>query len=145
MRNLSYELERAFEMKSTTKVESLAWLQTRKKILQLIKKRVAEHILKESAELRAYRREYELGFHQKIKPITIDELLKELQNARIIFGGDFHAFPQAQRTHLKILRRFEKHEQLILAFEATDVTQNAIVASFLDDKISEKIFFKEAD
>jgi hypothetical protein len=130
-------------MKSTTKVGASRWLQTRKKILQQIKRRVAGHTLKESFELQAYREEYERGFCKKFEPSQINDLMNAISGATVVFGGDFHAFPQAQRMHLKILRRLEPQQKVTIAFEATTEEQNTVVENFLSNKLSEKNFLKK--
>ena len=114
----------------------LAWLKTRKRILQQIKKRVAEHFLKESKELQEYRKEYEQGFRRRYQATDLEELVREIHLAQVIFGGDFHAFSQAQRTHLKILRRFKPTEKVTIALEATSHKKNQIVERFLRNEIS---------
>ena len=119
------------------------WLQTRKKILQQIKNRVAEHLDREPKELVAYRREYERNFHKKFQLSDISELEKQIKNSQVVFGGDFHAFSQAQRMHLKIMRRYPADQEVTIALESTSPKQNEIVESYLNLKISEKNFLKK--
>ncbi len=126
-----------------SKPELLLWLKTRKKILRQIKKRVDELLVKEPKELSNYRKEYERGFQKKFHLSDIVELVTEMQQALVVFGGDFHAFSQAQRMHLKILRRYAPQESITIALEATTQKQNKVIESYLNSKISEKTFLKK--
>ena len=125
-----------------SKPELLSWLKTRKKILRQIKKRVDALLVKEPRELVNYRKVYERGFQKKFQLSDIVELVTEMQQAQVVFGGDFHAFSQAQRMHLKILRRYAPQENITIALEATTQKQNKVIESFLNAKISEKTFLK---
>ncbi len=140
-------------MKSTTKVTAVvqfrtslqvrAWLNTRKKILRQIKKRVEAHLVREPKELIYYRKEYERSFRRKFQLSDVADLDNQMRSAQIIFAGDFHAFSQAQRMHLKILRRYPVGQEVTIALESTSPRQNKIVESFLNSEISESIFLKK--
>ena len=137
---------RKFSKKSSAKISNLKtqnWLKTRKKILQQIKRRVAAHLDREPIELVKYRREYERSLKRKFQLSDITELMSQIKSAQVIFGGDFHAFSQAQRMHLKILRRFRADEHLTIALESTSPKQNKIVESYLRSEISEEVFLKK--
>jgi hypothetical protein len=45
------------------------------------------------------------------------ELLSVIEAADVVYGGDFHAFAQAQRTHLRILRSLPTDRSLVLGLE----------------------------
>lgn len=130
-------------MSQNSKHELLAWLKTRKKILRQIKRRVGDLLVKEPKELINYRREYEKSFKSSFYLSDIVELVTQMQQSQVVFGGDFHAFSQAQRMHLKILRRYAPQENITIALEATTLKQNKIVENYLNLRISEKTFLKK--
>lgn len=49
------------------------------------------------------------------------ELMVEIGRADIVYGGDFHALGQAQRTHLKILRALSDDRPVVLALECFSI------------------------
>ena len=81
-----------------------AWLMRRQKLLAHLKNQVALHLGPIDKELEVYRASYIQEFEGEWEPCDRSRMLEDLRSASIILGGDFHAFPQSQRAHLRIMR-----------------------------------------
>lgn len=141
------ELERDFEMKSTNKISAVGheydWLKTRRRILKVIKQRVQKHLGIESQELKRYRTSYENFLKKDFSVCELEELWTEVEQSQVVLGGDFHAFAQAQRTHLRILRDHFLDTDWVLALEALCIEDQNLIDQFMSDKISEEKFLAE--
>lgn len=94
-----------------------AWIRARRRLLREVQSEVRERMGREPNDVKVFRRRYELELS---RPWTISNkahLLKDVEAADIVYGGDFHALSQSQRTHLKILRALETKRPVILALE----------------------------
>lgn len=96
------------------------WIRARRELLNRVKSAVLSRIGGESEELRIYRERYEKELRRRWRRSTKNELLAQLERADIAYGGDFHAFGQAQRTHLKILRGLSGERPVVLGLECFD-------------------------
>lgn len=78
------------------------------KRLYLSLKRQADRLLGAPPKpILRYQREFERDFPSRLKyrpTVTKNELIREIRSAHVTFIADFHTFPQAQRTALRILR-----------------------------------------
>lgn len=117
-----------------------------------IQKRVAERLKKEielslkrpSQELIKYRQEYEREFQTFKRVSSIGELIEAARRADIVYNGDYHPMPQAQRIPLRILRELIKFRpRITLAVEVVLAQHQAILDRFMADQISEPEFLKE--
>ena len=86
----------------------LEWIRVRRELLKQVKGEVLDRLGgSEPDDVKVYgaRLEDEIKKSQsKLKISDKAALLREIEKADIVYGGDFHALGQAQRTHLKILR-----------------------------------------
>ncbi|MCC6277391.1 MAG: ChaN family lipoprotein [Oligoflexia bacterium] len=73
------------------------------------------------------------------------ELLSEVRKAQIVFGADFHAFSQSQRTHLRILRSLSQvNRPVILCLEAFGSRFQKEIERYLQGKVSDAEFLKRS-
>ena len=91
-----------------------AWLMRRQKLLAHLKNQVALHLGPIDKELEVYRASYIQEFEGEWEPCDRSQMLEDLRSVSIILGGDFHAFPQSQRAHLRIMRDLDKPFTLAL-------------------------------
>jgi hypothetical protein len=95
----------------------LAWIRARRELLKQVKAEVSDRLGPEPEDLALYRKRYERELKGSWRLSSKAELLSEIERSDIVYGGDFHALGQAQRTHLKILRSFPGDRKVILALE----------------------------
>lgn len=112
------------------------WIRTRKKLVAQIKREVQKRLGEESPDLVTYGKRYDLDLRKRWQVSTKAELLAEIERVDLVYGGDFHAFGQAQRTHLKILRGISNERPVVLALECFHSRHQKWLDAFLTDKIS---------
>lgn len=88
------------------------------------------------AELRRYRAGYEADFRGRWRPELPERLLAEVSRADIVFSGDHHTLPSAQRLPIRLLRRLEPGGRPVtLALEMLQVRDQAAVDAFLAGRL----------
>ena len=75
-------------------------------------------------------------------PTRIRKIYPE-SGSSVVFGGDFHPFAQAQRAHLRILRKIIHDRPVVLALECLFFEDQHWVDQFLIDAISEEAFLEK--
>jgi len=90
----------------------------------------------EPREVLEYRKAHDRELGRRFQLATKSELLTEISQAEIFFGGDFHALGQAQRTHLRILRSLDLSRPLVLALEAFPHTCQEQLDQFMSGQLS---------
>jgi len=99
---------------------------------------------KEPAAIRSYALAYKKDIERaRWRPSTADEFRAALTAADVIFGGDFHAFAQAQRVHLRNLRNLAPYKKIVLAMECVPSRFQKPLDQFLARQISEAEFLKK--
>ncbi|MCB0411475.1 MAG: ChaN family lipoprotein, partial [Bdellovibrionales bacterium] len=117
------------------------WLRSRKSLLRHVKSQV--HLLagESSEDVKRYEATYKKEFAGRWQASDELTFLKTLRHKRIVFGGDFHAFSQSQRLHLRVLRKL--HQPLILALECFESHHQKWIDKFMASQISEDEFLKK--
>ncbi len=118
------------------------WLSERKEILHKIKDQVRLYLGKESDELKSYAHFYRNDLKRKWKESHWNDIDVCLQQVEIVLGGDFHPFSQAQRTHLRLLRKLVNERSLVLALECLAFDDQVFVDNYLQGHIEEKVFLE---
>ena len=108
-------------MRTATRARRLkpdpVWIRARHDLLARLKAEVRARVGPEPPDLASYNELYEREFEVRWRPVEKEELLACVEKADIVYGGDFHALGQAQRTHLRILRSLPEGRPVILALE----------------------------
>ena len=110
-------------MKRQTKLSHLPlkpdpeWIRDREKLLRQVKAEVSGRLGAEPADLREFRARYERELRRPWAVSSKSELMNAIESADLVYGGDFHASSQAQRTHLRILRALSDDRPVVLALE----------------------------
>lgn len=112
------------------------WIRARKKLVDQMKQEVRKRLGPESPDLVSYGKRYESDLRKRWRLSSKAELLAEIERADLVYGGDFHAFGQAQRTHLKILRGISNERPVLLALECFHSRHQKWLDAFLQDEIS---------
>ncbi len=119
------------------------WLRTRKNLLDQVKFQVELRVGRPSLALRQYAKRLDNEFRGGWKASAEGEILRALGKARVLLSGDFHAYSQSQRAHLRILRDLVPHQRLILALECLPAEGTEAIQGFLRGRLSEKRFLNE--
>lgn len=119
------------------------WLRTRKNLLDQVKFQVELRVGRPSPALRQYAKSLDLEFRGGWRATGEREFVQALSKARVLLSGDFHAYAQSQRAHLRILRDLVPHQKVILGLECLPANGQAAIDAFLAGKISEKRFLKD--
>lgn len=120
-------------------------LRLRQEILKKIKSQVQLYLTEEPMDLRRYALAYKKDIERSKWTVTNgEELQKKIDRSDIVFGGDFHAFSQAQRVHLRFLREIVPHRRVWLCLECFPSQVQKHINSYLSGKISESDFLKRA-
>lgn len=95
------------------------------------------------APLKKYSLEYQRDFQRSKTISSKRELLSEIEKSDLIFCGDYHTLPQAQRTLLQLLRETAQrikslNKEMILALEMVGPEHQSIIQNYLAGHISEK-------
>ena len=118
-----------------------AWLDRRRKLLAQLKKQVALRMGPVDRELEVYHRAFEKEFEGLWEPCLKSEMIEELHTGPIVLGSDFHAFPQSQRTHLRIMR--ELKVPFTLALECFDSRYQSVLENYMSGMESDEAFLAE--
>ncbi len=128
---------------STILNSNQAWLHERKEILRKIKDQVRLYLGEESEDITLYAQSYKADVSRPWIKSNFLEVETCLQQVDVVFGGDFHSFSQAQRAHLRFLRRIAAERPVTLALECFFAQDQSLLNDFLAQKISEKSFLKK--
>ena len=121
-------------------VISKSWLQERKEILQKIKDQVRLYLGEESPDITRYAKSYKKDLARPWEVVPWDSVFVSLEQVNVVFGGDFHPFAQAQRSHLRVLRKMVQSRPLVVGLECLFCEDQSWVDQFLKDEISEDEF-----
>lgn len=117
------------------------WLQTRINLLRRSKQRVQHLLGPEPPEITQYAEEYKRELKRPWRKSDLTELLAAIQHSQIVYGADFHGHAQAQRTHLRILRRLQG-QPVTLALEVLAISDQAVIDQYFYGKIRENDFLE---
>ena len=111
------------------------WLGARRALLARSKRQARALEGKDSADVRAYRARHDKGLRGKWRPSSKVELVEAIADADVVFGGDFHSLPQAQRAHLRVLRALPRGRTVVLGLEAFSVSSQRALNRFVRGEI----------
>ncbi len=119
------------------------WLAARRRLLQQTRLQVAHLLGPQSQDLTLYSAAYKEEFKGLWRESSREKLLRRIQAADFVLGADFHAFAQAQRTHLRLLRSLDSRRPVILALECIESRYQKSLDRFMAGQLSEADFLKE--
>lgn len=120
-------------------------IEARKRLLLQVKRQVERHLGATPKAISDYAKPYESESRSKFRHSSKQELINAVNDAEIIFAADFHAFSQAQRTHLKILRALHVNRKVTLALEAIPHGFEKEINAYLSGKLSETSFLRKVE
>jgi hypothetical protein len=126
----------AVTSRKTSFEPDIDWIRARKNLLKQVKDEVSRRLGEEPDDLRDYRLRYEKEFRRRWRVSGKAELVAAIASTNIVYGGDFHASGQAQRTHLRILRDLPSSRSVILALECFPRTAQKWLDHYVDGQIT---------
>jgi uncharacterized iron-regulated protein len=119
-------------------------IELQKESFEELKRKVIEQRKHEPRSITKYRNIYLEEINRYSDISSKSELLKDIEDAQIIYCGDFHTLTRSQYTALKILRALtEQGRKIYLGLEMIPNTVENIANDYVDNEISEKEFLDE--
>ncbi|HAG91668.1 MAG TPA: hypothetical protein DCL41_07335, partial [Bdellovibrionales bacterium] len=115
------------------------WLKTRKHLLDTVKNQVMARLGGEPRSLKNYSKKLALEFEKTWRLSEVSEMMERAEASDLLFLGDFHAYYQSQRAHLRILRSMDLTQSLVF-FECLKEDDAQAIDLFWADEISESEF-----
>ncbi len=100
-------------------------------MLQEIKAQVRQKLGPEPQDIVRYSEGLKAELRRKWQTSSKAELLLQIEQSDLVYGGDFHAHVQVQRTHLRILRSLGDDRPVVLALEAFSVRAQKHLQDYL--------------
>jgi len=92
----------------------------------------------------SYERDYKRQVRDFSEVSTIDEMIAAVQQADIVYLGDYHTNKQSQRMLLRILKLLvEKTSQFAIGLELVHRHHQKILEDYLGERITEETFLKK--
>jgi hypothetical protein len=111
------------------------WVKTRRALLRQVKAEVQKRLGGRSPQdITEFSVRYERALKKAWKISSQDELVRRIEESDLVYGGDFHALAQAQRTHLRLLRRIQK--PVVLALESFQAASQKHLDAFISGDLS---------
>lgn len=119
------------------------WLRTRKNLLDQVKSQVRHRIGEGSSALRQYAKRLDGEWRGPWRDSSAEDLIRSLGSARVVLSGDFHAYAQSQRAHLRVLRDLIGDRPVVLALECLPDSAQPVIADYLAGRIRESRFLEK--
>lgn len=104
--------------------------------------RINESVAGYTAAFRRYEREYHAGVRSYDRRASFTELERAIARARVVYVGDYHTLPQAQRTFLRMLRRLPPDRPVTLAMEFVQGRRQGAIDAYLRGEFDRDAFLK---
>lgn len=111
------------------------WLTSRKKLLRRIQAQLKQRLGVEHFVDPAYSKELDREWKKDWRVSNYAKLWKDLKSVKVVLGADFHAYAQAQRAHLRILREWPENQKVILCLECFSQEDQKALDQFLKSEI----------
>lgn len=112
-------------------------MKTRRALLRHVKTEVKKRLgSSEPDDITEFTHRYEKELRKTWKVSSQKELLERVLESNLVYGGDFHALEQAQRTHLRVLRSLPAETEVVLALECFQTSAQKHLDGFLRGDLS---------
>jgi uncharacterized iron-regulated protein len=126
-------------------INQLEWLRARKNLLEQVKSQVQIRLGPLPEALRRYAKNLDRDFRRAWRPCAAQDLNRALRQAQVVLSGDFHAYAQSQRAHMRLLRDHCGERPILLVLECLAPDHEAAAQDFLHGRISESRFLQIID
>lgn len=97
--------------------------------------RINQSVLGYTPAFRRYERDYARAVATYERRATFYELDRELAAADVVYVGDYHTLPQAQRAFLRLLRRLPEARPVTVALELVPTRRQRDLDAYLDGRV----------
>jgi uncharacterized iron-regulated protein len=121
-------------------------IEIQKAIVEELKREIHTSVGRETKEYHQYLQDYNREFKHFRRCSRMQELLESLRHADIVYNGDYHSMPQAQRIPLRILRRLvHLRPRITLAVEMVRIEHQHHLDRYMTGQIPEGEFLTAID
>jgi pimeloyl-ACP methyl ester carboxylesterase len=114
-------------------------------IFRANQRRINESVVGYTSAFQKYEREYARSVKRYQQRAHLAELDTAIARAGIIYVGDYHTLPQAQRAFLRILRRVPSSRRVTVALEFVQGKHQRAIDAYLAGKLSDNAFLRAID
>ncbi|MBI2091497.1 MAG: ChaN family lipoprotein [Deltaproteobacteria bacterium] len=101
-------------------------------------------IIVKEADFMKYERKYKTAVANYERVATHDEMLSAINEARLVYVGDYHTCNQSQRSFLRILKAvIPQNQKAVLGLELIHKRHQPLLDDFTAGNIDEKVFLKK--
>ncbi|MBI2975140.1 MAG: ChaN family lipoprotein [Deltaproteobacteria bacterium] len=101
-------------------------------------------IIVKEADFMKYERKYKSAVANYERVATHDEMLSAINEARLVYVGDYHTCNQSQRSFLRILKAvIPQNQKAVLGLELIHKRHQPLLDDFTAGNIDEKVFLKK--
>lgn len=104
--------------------------------------RINDSVYGYTPTFRRYEREYMQAVSSYQRRVDVPALDHALRSAEVVYVGDYHTLPQAQKTFLRLLKRLPAERPVVVALEFVRGRHQKTVDAFMADQISESAFLR---
>lgn len=117
-----------------------------KQLFEENKKIIKESTIVEDRDFKAYNKHYQSAVKNYKKIATLDEVLQDFHESRVILFGDYHTLDQSQRNFMRLMRHYlkkKRHYKIAAAFEAVQTRHQKHLQDFMVGRTTEETFLKK--
>ncbi|MEO0459504.1 MAG: ChaN family lipoprotein [Myxococcota bacterium] len=104
--------------------------------------RIAEAVAEYTPAFRRYERTYRRRVQRYHRRAEVAELVRRLDDAHVVYVGDYHTLAQSQRGFLRLLHRVPSGRPITIALEFVRARHQTHIDAFLRDEIDEAAFLQ---
>lgn len=128
-------IEKSARPTPSKKNAETAWLKTRRALLRHVKSEVQKRLgSRDERDVADFSLRYDKELKRSWKISTQTELLQKIESSNLVYGGDFHALAQSQRTHLRLLRALS--QPVVIALECFRASAQTYLDQYVFGKLT---------
>ena len=116
-----------------------------REIFRRNQQRINDSVAGYSPAFKRYEEEYKRGVTSYRKRASFAALDKAIARSDVVYVGDYHTLPQAQRSFLRLLRRLPADQTVILAMEFVQGRHQNVVDAYVRGEVNDAEFLAGID
>ncbi len=113
-----------------------------KGLFDYMKKKASEFEVEESPLLESFKKNQTNMASRDFEECAIEDLLKSIEDSRLVFLGDFHTFDQQSRNLTRLMRWMTENESIMLGVEFVQQDKQEAIELFSDQAITAMEFLE---
>jgi len=123
---------------------SKKWIALRQEFYLSLRAQVERRIGFQKGEILTFQNQYEKDLSGGWKMTSTPDFIKRIQESQLILLADFHALQQSQKAHLRILRKCNP-KNVVLVLECFYASHQKYVDRFMSGEMAERDFLKAVE